>query len=105
MVIPSPAIGVIRILTPNENSLIKARYFETVLRVAKTADQALALRMIKSLETDTTTIGADDDVVQAERAALESVLQLSDSLQKRISADGTWNNAFLAAARWINLLT
>lgn len=105
MVVACPAVGVIRTLTPNENSLIKARYFETVLRVAKAAEQALALRMIKSLETDTPTIGADDNVVQAERAALQSVHQLSDSLQRKISADGAWNSASLAAARWINLLT
>jgi hypothetical protein len=92
-------------VTPNDKSLTKARYFRSILRVARPLDEALALRMLKSLVNDTTTDGVAGNVLQAEQTALDAARKLLESLQTRESnAVASWNRASDVVTRWLNLV-
>jgi hypothetical protein len=100
-----PHAGVIRTLTPNDKSLIKARYFQTILRVAKTSDDVVAVRMLESLISENSTDGLGDEVRRAELAAIATVRKLSEGLRVRDGATiAVWGTASQAVTRWLALV-
>ncbi|WP_299805899.1 hypothetical protein [Tardiphaga sp.] len=93
------------ILTPQELSLIKARYFRSILNVAKPTEEASALRLIGSLANDAQTADAPPDLAAAELAALEAVRRLAESMHTREhNLVAAWNGATRAVQHWLGLL-
>jgi hypothetical protein len=90
-------------LTPNEKSLTKARYFRSILRVARRADETLSIRILSSLINENTTDGVPDDVLRAENAAVDAFRKLTKGLETRDGMAATgWNNACFAVSRWLD---
>lgn len=93
-------------MKPTDISLTKARYFQSILKVAKTLDEAAALRILKSLINDTTTDGVGGDVLQAEQAALDAVRELFECLQlKEKNPVAAWNKASNTVNKWLPLVS
>ena len=93
-------------MTPTDISLVKACYFQSILKVAKTLDDVSALRILKSLINDTTPDGVGGDVLQAEQAALDAVRELFECLQlKEKHPLAAWNNALNSVSKWLPLVS
>ena len=94
-----PAIGY-----PSHDSLIKARYASTVLRVAQTADQQTAARLVSGLSRDFPCPTERADIAELHFRAINSFSELATALYNEtasIRAD-LWKSAIDAAAAWLN---
>ena len=89
-------------MTPEELSLIKARYFQAILAVARSYDDASALRLIRSLATDIPTLDTSPQLAAAERAAMEAAQRISDGMLARDrNVVLPWSGAARAVQQWL----
>jgi len=94
-----PAIGY-----PSHDSLIKARYASTVLRVAQTDDQQTAARLVSGLSRDFPCPTERPEIAELHFRAINSFSELATALYNEtapIRAD-LWKSAMDAAAAWLN---
>ena len=95
----SSAIG-----DPGHDSLIKARYASTVLRVAQTVDQQTAARLVSGLSRDFPCPTERPEIAELHFRAINSFSELATALYNEtapIRAD-LWKSAMDAAAAWLN---
>jgi len=93
-------------LTPDELSLIKARYFRSILAGARSYDDASASRLMLSLANDIPTPNVDPELAAAERAAIDAARRISDGLVARErNATLAWDSATRAVQKWISLFS
>jgi hypothetical protein len=94
-----PAIGY-----PSHDSLIKARYASTVLRVAQTDDRQTAARLVSGLSRDFPCPTERPEIAELHLRAINSFSELATALYNEtapIRAD-LWKSAMDAAAAWLN---
>jgi hypothetical protein len=89
---------------PGHDSLIKARYASTILRVAQTIDQQTAARLVSGLSCDFPRPTERAEIAELHFRAINSFSQLatalySDTASKR---EHLWNSAIDATAAWLN---
>ncbi len=99
---PFSAIG-----DPDHDSLIKARYASTVLRIAQTVDQQTAARLVSGLSRELPSPTERPEIAELHRHATNSFSELAialcdNTLSKR---EHLWNSAMDAAAAWLNVVT
>jgi len=94
-----PAIGY-----PGHDSLIKARYASTVLRVAQTDDQQTAARLVSGLSRDFPCPTERPEIAELHFRAINSFSELATALDNDTASkrQGLWNSAMDAAAAWLN---
>jgi hypothetical protein len=94
-----PAIGF-----PSHDSLIKARYASTVLRVAQTDDQQTAARLVSGLSRDFPSPGERAEIAELHFRAINSFSELATALCNETASkrQHLWNSAMDAAAAWLN---
>jgi hypothetical protein len=97
-----PAIG-----DPGHDSLIKARYASTVLRVAQTFDQQTAARLVSGLARDFPCPTERPEIAELHLRAINSFLELKIALNKETASrrEHLWKSAMDAAATWLNAVT
>ena len=85
-----------------EDSLIKARYARTILRVARTCERETAERLINGLVRDIPHVNERPEI-RLHLAAIESFVQLARSLGDPSSVDQRkrWDDATDAARVWL----
>ena len=90
---------------PGRDSLIKARYASTVLRVAQTVDdQQTAARLVSGLSRDFPCPTERPEIAELHFRAVNSFSELATALYNEtapIRAD-LWKSAMDAAAAWLN---
>ena len=89
---------------PGHDSLIKARYASTVLRVAQTADQQTAARLVSGLSRDFPCPTERPDIAELHFRAINSFSELATALcnQTALKREHVWNSARDATAAWLN---
>jgi hypothetical protein len=87
----------------DEDSLIKARYARTILRVARTVDRQAAARLVGGLVRDVPDMNERAEVKQLHLAAIESFAQLAMALGGSTYANQQkpWDDATDAAGAWL----
>jgi hypothetical protein len=89
-------------LAPEELSLIKARYFRSILAAARSYDEASTLRLIQSLQNELPTPGLMPDLAAAEQAAVAAVRNLAESMLAQDRKPVVpWNGATHAIQNWL----
>jgi hypothetical protein len=89
---------------PGHDSLIKARYASTILRVAQTIDQQTAARLVSGLSRDLPCPTERAEIAELHFRAINSFSELatalySDTASKR---EHLWKSAIDATATWLN---
>jgi hypothetical protein len=89
---------------PGHDSLIKARYASTILRVAQTVDQQTAARLVSGLSRDFPCPTERAEIAELHFRAINSFSELatalySDTASKR---EHLWKSAMDTAAAWLN---
>jgi hypothetical protein len=94
-----PAIG-----DPSHDSLIKARYASTVLRVAQTVDQQTAARLVRGLSRDFPCPTERPEIAELHFGAINSFSELATALYNETASkpEHLWKSAIDAAAAWLN---
>jgi len=94
-----PAIG-----DPGHDSLIKARYASTVLRVAQTVDQEAAARLVSGLSRDFPCPTERPEIAELHFRAINSFSELATSLYNQTASRQKylWKSAMDAAAAWLD---
>ena len=94
-----PAIGY-----PSHDSLIKARYASTVLRVAQTDDQQTAARLVSGLSRDFPCPTEHPEIAELHFRAINSFSELATALYNETASkrEHLWKSAMDAAATWLN---
>jgi hypothetical protein len=94
-----PAIG-----DPGHDSLIKARYASTVLRVAQTVDQQTAARLVSGLSRDFPCPTERPEIAELHFHAIKSFSELATALYNETASkrEHLWKSAMDAAAAWLN---
>jgi hypothetical protein len=97
-----PAIG-----DPVHDSLIKARYASTVLRVAQTVDQQTAARLVSGLSRDFPRPTERPEIAELHFRAINSFSELATALYSKTASkwEHLWKSAQDAAAAWLNAVT
>ena len=95
----SPAFG-----DPGHDSLMKARYASTVLRVAQTVDQQTAARLVSGLSRDFPCPTERPEIAELHFRAINSFSELATALYNETASkrQQLWNSAMEAAAAWLN---
>jgi hypothetical protein len=90
-----------------EDSLIKARYASTVLRVAQTADRETAARLVRGLANDFPHPDELLDVADIHLRAIDSFSELAASLTDAAFSkqQHLWQNALAAARDWLRAVS
>jgi hypothetical protein len=88
----------------DHDSLAKARYAITLLRVAKTSDHRTAVRLIEYLASDFPRPDSSPEIVRAHGDAIAIFNQLALSLNNPRNSVVPWSVAVDAANRWLGLL-
>jgi hypothetical protein len=89
----------------NNDSLTKAKYAFTILKVAKTVDRDTAARLIEGLATDFPAHDDRPDVARAHEMATDIFGQLVDSIRSPLGGPpGMWDTAFAAVANWRRII-
>jgi hypothetical protein len=88
---------------PGHDSLVKARYASTILRVAQTIDQQTAARLVSGLSCDFPCPTERAEIAELHFRAINWFSQLatalySDTASKR---EHLWNSALDATAAWL----
>ena len=85
------------------DSLTKARYARTILRVARTLDRQTAARLVSGLVRDVPHVNERPEVKRLHLAAIEAFAQLAMVLNDPTSADRQqpWDNATDTANAWL----
>jgi hypothetical protein len=94
-----PVIG-----DPGHDSLIKARYASTVLRIAQTVDQQTAARLLSGLSRDLPCPTERPETAERHFHAINSFSELATALLNETASkrQQLWNSAMDAAADWLN---
>jgi len=98
-----PAIG-----DPGHDSLIKARYASTVMRVAQTVDdQQTAARLVSGLSRDFPCPTERPEIAELHFRAINSFSELATALYNETASkrEHLWKSATDAAAAWLNAVT
>jgi hypothetical protein len=92
------------IANPGHDSLIKARYASTVLRVAQTVDQPTAARLVSGLSRDFPCPSEHPDIAELHFRAINSFSELATALYNETASkrEHLWKSAMDAAATWLN---
>jgi hypothetical protein len=88
------------------DSLIKARYASTILRVARTSDRETAARLVRSISRDLPLHSELPEVADIHLRAIASFDQLATSLVDATNSkqQPLWKTALDAAAEWLRLV-
>jgi hypothetical protein len=93
-------------LTEPKDSLIKARYALTVLRVAQTADRETAARLVHGLARDFPHPNELPDIADIHLYAVDSFSQLAAGLDEANSKlQLLWKTALSAAGDWLRAVS
>ena len=86
------------------DSLIKARYASTVLRVAHTVDQETAARLVSGLSRDFPCPTERPEIAELHFRAINLFSELATSLYKQTASrrEHLWKSAMDAAAAWLD---
>ena len=89
---------------PAHDSLIKARYASTILRVAQTADQQTAARLVSGLSRDFPCRTERPDIAELHFRAINAFSDLATALCSETASkrEHLWKSARDAAAAWLN---
>ena len=89
---------------PAQDSLIKARYASTVLRIAQTVDQQTAARLVSGLARDFPSPTERAEIAELHFRAINSFSDLATALCNETASkrQHLWNSAMDAAAAWLN---
>jgi hypothetical protein len=90
-------------LAPTDDSLIKARYASTILRVAQTSDRETATRLVGSIAGDLPLQSELPEILDIHLRAIVSFVQLATSLRDTTNPkqQPPWKTAVDAAADWL----
>jgi hypothetical protein len=93
-----PAIG-----EPGWDSLVKARYASTVLRVAQTVDQHTAERLLSGLARDFPCRNERVEIAELHFRAIDSFAELATALKNETGSrpQDLWKRAVNAATAWL----
>jgi hypothetical protein len=89
---------------PGHDSLIKARYAATVLRVAQTADRQTAARLVSALSRDFPCPAERPEIAELHFRAIDSFSELAVALDSENPAskrEHLWKSAMDAAGTWL----
>jgi hypothetical protein len=88
-----------------KESLIRARYTVSVLRVARGSPINDAIKLVSGLSSDWLDMEADDKIAEARILCLKACEKLAETLRANApSAPQEWDRAERAAASWLKLL-
>ena len=89
---------------PGHDSLIKARYASTVVRVAQTVDQQTAARLVSGLSRDFPCPTERPEIAELHFRAINSFSELATALYNEPASnrEHLWKSATDAAAAWLN---
>ena len=89
---------------PGHDSLIKARYASTVLRIAQTVDQQTAARLLSGLSRDLPCPTERPEIAELHFRAINSFSELATALYDDTASkrQHLWKSAMDAAADWLN---
>jgi hypothetical protein len=90
-------------LAPADDSLIKARYASTILRVARTSDRETAARLVSGIARDLPLQSEQPEIADIHLSAIVSFVQLAKSLRDTTNPkqQPPWKTAVDAAADWL----
>jgi hypothetical protein len=90
-------------LAPADDSLIKARYASTILRVAQTSERETAVRLVGSIAGDLPLQSELPEIADIHLRAIASFVQLASSLRDTTNPkqQPPWKTAVDAAADWL----
>ena len=85
------------------DSLVKARYASTVLRVAQTTDTNTAARLVRGLTRDLPHSNELPQILEIHLRAIDSLIQLASSLDATANSErqSVWKAALDATADWL----
>jgi hypothetical protein len=97
-----PAIG-----EPGQDSLVKARYASTVLRVAQTVDQHTAVRLLNGLVRDFPCRNERLEIAELHFRAIDSFSELATALNNETGSRlrDLWKRAVDAATAWLQAVS
>jgi hypothetical protein len=97
-------VGFSAIEDPGHDSLIKARYASTVLRIAQTVDQQTAARLVSGLSRDFPSPTERAEIAELHFRAINSFSELATALCNETAStrQHLLNSAMDAAAAWLN---
>ena len=93
---------------PGHDSLIKARYASTVVRVAQTVDdQQTAARLVSGLSRDFPCPTERPEIAELHFRAINSFSELTTALYNEAASkrEHLWKSAMDSAATWLNAVT
>lgn len=92
-----------RAQTGDEQSLIKARYCRSILKVAAISTDQEAREMLEGLATEQPTADTSASTAEAERAALSAIRDLAGYQHGRSvpQSSGEWLRAMRAIELWV----
>jgi hypothetical protein len=90
-----------------QDSLIKARFASTVLRVAQTTDQKTAARLVRGLARDFPHPNERQEIAGIHLSAIEAFFQLAANLEDAIDfkRQNFWSIALAAAQEWLRVVS
>lgn len=97
-----PALG-----EPGQDSLVKARYASTVLRVAQTADQRTAARLLGGLARDFPCRNERVEIAELHFRAIDSFVELATALRNETGSrpQDLWKRAMNATTTWLQAVS
>ena len=92
---------------PGQDSLVKARYASTVLRVAQTADQHTAARLLSGLAREFPCRNERLEIAELHFRAIDSFLELATALTNETGSNSQdlWKRAVNAHAAWFRAVS
>jgi hypothetical protein len=92
---------------PGHDSLIKARYASTVLRIAQTVDQQTAARLVSGLSRDFPSPTERREIAELHFRAINSFSELATALCGNAASirEHLWTGATGAAAAWLDAIS
>ena len=89
---------------PGHDSLIKARYAATVLRVAQTADRQTAARLVSALSRDFPCPAERPEIAELHFRAIDTFSELAAGLGSETASkrEHLWKSAMDVASAWLS---
>jgi len=89
---------------PGDDSLIKAKYASSVLRVAQTLDQQTAARIVSGLSRDFPCPTERPEIAELHLRAINSLSELATALYNETASmrEDLWKRAADAVATWLH---
>ena len=91
----------------DQDSLVKARFASTVLRVAQTTDQQTAARLVRGLAHDFPHPDEHREIADAHLSAIEAFFQLAANMENAVDFKqrNLWSNALVATHDWLRAIS